>query len=74
MRCATMGQGMAGIRFEKGNYAQAVQFCLKPNSLAGKDEAVGRQNWLLMEKAYLKTGEGGDPNNKPYRARNERFP
>jgi len=30
---------------------------LKSNSLAGKNEAIIRQNWLLMEKAYLKTGD-----------------
>ena len=49
--------GMARIRFEQGNYAQTIQFCLKSNSLAGENRAIVRQNWLLMEKAYLKTGE-----------------
>lgn len=56
-RDAQLWQGMARVRFEQGNYAQAVQFCLKSNSLAGKPGALVRQNWLLMEKAYLKTGE-----------------
>jgi len=54
---AQLWHGMARVRFEQGNYAQAVQFCLKSNSLAGKNGAIVRQNWLLMEKAYLKTGE-----------------
>jgi len=49
--------GMARIRYEQGNYGQAVQFCLKSNSLAGKNGAIVRQNWLLAEQAYLKTGE-----------------
>jgi len=54
---AQLWHGMARVRFEQGNYAQAVQFCLKSNSLAGRNGAIVRQNWLLMEKAYLKTGE-----------------
>jgi cytochrome c-type biogenesis protein CcmH/NrfG len=55
---AQLWHGMARVRFEQGNYAQAVQFCLKSNSLAGKNGgAIVSQNWLLMEKAYMKTGE-----------------
>lgn len=49
--------GMARVRFEQKNYGQVVQFCLKSNSLAGNNGAIVRQNWILMEKAYLKTGE-----------------
>jgi len=56
-REAQLWHTMARVRFEQGNYAQAVQLCLKSNSLAGKNGAVVRRNWLLMEKAYLKTGE-----------------
>lgn len=56
-REAQLWQGMARIRFEQGNYAQAVQFCLKSNSLAGKNEEIVHQNWLIMEKAYLKSGD-----------------
>lgn len=56
-REAQLWYTMAKVRFEQGNYAQAVQFCLKSNSLAGRNSAVIRRNWLLMEKAYLKTGE-----------------
>jgi tetratricopeptide (TPR) repeat protein len=56
-RDAQLWHGMAKVRFAQGNYAQTVQFCLKSNSLAGKNGAVMRQNWLLMEKAYLKTGD-----------------
>lgn len=50
-------QAMARLRFAQGNYAQAVQFCLKSNSLAGRNGALRRQNWLLLEKAYLKMGQ-----------------
>lgn len=49
---------MALVRFGQANYAQAVQFCLKSNSLAGKNRALLRQNWLLLEKAYLEMGDG----------------
>ncbi|MGV1098754.1 tetratricopeptide repeat protein [Thiovibrio sp. JS02] len=55
-RDAQLWHGMAKVRFGQGNYSQAVQFCLKSNSLAGKNGAVIRQNWLLMEKAHLKMG------------------
>jgi cytochrome c-type biogenesis protein CcmH/NrfG len=55
-RDAQLWQAMARVRFEQGNYAQAVQFCLKSNSLAGKNEEIVRQNWLIMEQAYLKSG------------------
>jgi tetratricopeptide (TPR) repeat protein len=55
---AQVWHGMARVRFEQGNYDQAVQFCLKSNSLAGRNGgAIVSQNWLLMEKAYLQTGE-----------------
>ena len=56
-RDAALWQGLARIRFAQGNYGQALQFCLKSNSLAGGNRAIVRQNWLLMEKAYLRTGE-----------------
>jgi tetratricopeptide (TPR) repeat protein len=56
-RDAQLWHGMARVRFAQDNYAQTVQFCLKSNSLAGRNGAVVHQNWLLMEKAYLKTGE-----------------
>ena len=49
--------GMARVRFEQKNYGQVVQFCLKSNSLADNNGAIVRQNWILMEKAYLETGE-----------------
>lgn len=48
---------MARLRFAQGNYAQAAQFCLKSNSLAGRHRAIRRQNWLLLEKAYMKMGQ-----------------
>lgn len=50
---------MAQVKYGQKDYGQAVQFALKSNSLAGKDSALLRQNWLLLEKAYLKTGETG---------------
>ena len=48
---------MAQVKYRQKDYGQAVQFCLKSNSLAGKDYGLIKQNWLLMEKAYLELGE-----------------
>lgn len=56
-REAQLWHAMANVRYAQGNYAQAVQLCLKSNSLAGRNSAIVRRNWLLMEKAYLKTGD-----------------
>ena len=49
----TMGQ----VKFKQNHHAQAVQFCLKSNSLARKNPLLIRKNWNLMEKAYLQMGE-----------------
>jgi cytochrome c-type biogenesis protein CcmH/NrfG len=48
---------MARIRYEQGDYDQAVQFCLKSNTLAGDNPILKRQNWMLLEKAYTSLGE-----------------
>lgn len=56
-RSAQLWYAMAQVRFGQQNYAQAVQFCLKSNSLAARNAAILQQNWLLIEKAYLKMGE-----------------
>jgi predicted Zn-dependent protease len=48
---------MAQVKFGQENYGQAVQFCLKSNSLAGKDAALIRKNWQLMARAYAKLGD-----------------
>jgi len=56
-RDAQLWHAMARVRFAQANYGQAVQFCLKSNSLAGRNNAIIGQNWLLMEKAYLQMGE-----------------
>jgi len=54
---ARLWQLMARVRLAQGNSPQAVQFCLKSNSLAGGDTTLLRQNWLLLEKAYLAGGD-----------------
>jgi len=56
-RNARLWHEMAQVKFEQKDYGQAVQFCIKSNSLAGKDYDLIQQNWLLMEKAYLEQGE-----------------
>jgi len=48
---------MGQVKFEQNHHAQAVQFCLKSNSLAGKDPLLIHKNWILMESAYLQMGE-----------------
>ena len=64
-RNARLWQEMAQVKYGQKDYGQVVQFCLKSNSLAGKDYGLIRQNWLLMEKSYLKLG-------KPDKARQAR--
>jgi len=48
---------MARIRYEQGDFDQTVQFCLKSNSLASHDRSLMKQNWILIEKAYIILGE-----------------
>lgn len=56
-RNARLWHEMAQVKYSQKDYAQAVQFCIKSNSLAGKDYSLMQQNWLLMEKAYIELGE-----------------
>ncbi len=56
-RNARLWQEMAQVKYGQKDYDQVVQFCIKSNSLAGKDYGLIKQNWLLMEKAYLKLGK-----------------
>ncbi|MBA3006164.1 MAG: tetratricopeptide repeat protein [Proteobacteria bacterium] len=56
-RNARLWHEMAQVKYGQNNYGQVVQFCIKSNSLAGKDYGLIQQNWLLMEKAYLQLGE-----------------
>lgn len=56
-RNARLWHEMAQVKYRQKDYGQAVQFCIKSNSLAGKDYWLIQQNWLLMEKAYLELGE-----------------
>ena len=56
-RNAELWHAMGQVKFEKNHHAQAVQFCLKSNSLAGKNPQLIQKNWALMEKAFLQMGE-----------------
>lgn len=56
-RNARLWHEMAQVKYAQQDYNQAVQFCIKSNSLAGKDYNLMQQNWLLMEKAYINLGE-----------------
>jgi len=56
-RNARLWYEMAQGKYGQKDYGQAVQFCIKSNSLTGKDYGLIQQNWLLMEKAYIDLGE-----------------
>jgi len=56
-RNARLWYEMAQVKYGQKDYGQTVQFCIKSNSLAGKDYDLIQQNWLLMERAYLELGE-----------------
>lgn len=56
-RNARLWHEMAQVKYRQMDYGQTVQFCIKSNSLAGKDYGLIQQNWLLMEKAYVELGQ-----------------
>ncbi|MBU0664164.1 MAG: tetratricopeptide repeat protein [Proteobacteria bacterium] len=56
-RNARLWHEMAQVKYGQKDYGQVVQFCIKSNSLAGKDYDLIQQNWLLMEKAYMQLGQ-----------------
>ena len=56
-RNGELWHAMGQVKFEQNHHAQAVQFCLKSNSLTKKNPLLIRRNWSLMEKAYLQMGE-----------------
>ncbi len=56
-RNARLWHEMAQVKYGQKDYGQVVQFCIKSNSLAGRDYGLIQQNWLLMEKAYIESGQ-----------------
>jgi tetratricopeptide (TPR) repeat protein len=50
---------MGRVYYMQGSYEQAIQFCLKSDSMAGGDSDLKRNNRLLMKKASGKTGDTG---------------
>ncbi len=56
-RNARLWHIMGQVKYGQGDFDQTVQFCLKSNSLAGKNEALVEENLRLMEKAYIKMGK-----------------
>ncbi len=50
---------MGQVKYAQTAYEQAIQFCLKSDSLAGSDPELKRSNHLLMQKAYAKTHSSG---------------
>lgn len=49
---------MGRVKYAQTAYEQAIQFCLKSDSLAGSDLGLKRSNHLLLQKAYAKTHSG----------------
>ncbi|MFH2122242.1 MAG: tetratricopeptide repeat protein [Pseudomonadota bacterium] len=56
-RNARLWHEMAQVKYGQKDFGQVVQFCIKSNSLAGKDYGLIQQNRLLMEKAYMELGQ-----------------
>lgn len=44
-------------KYDQGEFAQAVQFCLKSESLARDNGGLGQRNRVLLGKAYRKLGD-----------------
>jgi predicted Zn-dependent protease len=59
-RNAWYWHAMGRVQYEQGSFDQAMQFCLKSNSLAGKDTDLKLQNRLLLEKVQKKSGDTHD--------------
>lgn len=51
-RNAILWSRLADIRFDQGNWQQAIQLAAKSNTLAGNDKQLRRRNWYLMANAY----------------------
>jgi predicted Zn-dependent protease len=47
---------MGRVQYGQGSYAQAIQFCLKSDSMAGRDSDLKRYNRLLVKMASSNTG------------------
>lgn len=48
--------GLAKSKLQQGFYFQAIQMSLKSNSYTSS-HSVERDNWLLIERAYLEIGD-----------------
>ena len=55
-RNAALWQRLARVRLVQGNHGQAVQLASKSNTLAGRDEALRRDNWLIIAEAHELAG------------------
>ena len=47
---------MGRVQYGQGSFEQAIQFCLKSDSMAGRDPELKRYNRLLIKQASGKTG------------------
>ncbi|OIP44989.1 MAG: hypothetical protein AUK28_08970 [Desulfobacterales bacterium CG2_30_60_27] len=48
---------MARVQYDQGNFAKAVQFCLKTNTLLPPASPLHRANWELLADAYQNLGQ-----------------
>jgi hypothetical protein len=48
---------LAQTKYRQGHFAQAVQLCLRSNSLLPRAAPLARENFLLMELAYRQLGQ-----------------
>ena len=47
---------MGRVQYGQGSYEQAIQFCLKSDTMAEQDSELKRYNRILVKKASSKTG------------------
>jgi Tfp pilus assembly protein PilF len=48
---------MGRVQYVQGNFAKAVQFCLKANALLHPASSLRRANWQLLADAYQQLGQ-----------------
>lgn len=54
---ALLWHTLAKIKFHQHEYPQAINFCLKSNSLISNQKHLQKENLLLMKQAYFLMGD-----------------
>jgi len=56
-RNAVLWARLAEIRFDQKAWRKSIQLAAKSNTLAGKNQNLRRQNWVLIASAYEADGD-----------------